>query len=321
PRGQLVATQAARLERDSEELAAVEAELLAHREALLGPHLELDPAPQIEWYLGFWRSLGIGQFGWSPHPAVLAHVAALLACDSARFLRELSVWGGVTLDVIPLVARTAPTLRSLELSLGPNVFDDASLHGLRGCTELRKLHLFSCDRVTAAGLAVGALGGLAALASLHLGHCAITDVGCAALGGLTALRFLDLSSTNVTGAGLRELARLPQLTTLDLSFLELDDDDVQALLALPNLTALGLAYSRRLTDRAIDLVCQLPALTTLDLGGASITPAGIDRLAQLPELRELGLTSCSDEVRAHAESFPHWYVDHRDCLEFDDEVY
>lgn len=264
PRGRLIAIQAARLAGDTPALAAAEAELLAtHRDALIGPDAELEPLARIEWHLGFWRTLGLGQLGAGSPPAREPEVTRLLACASARFLRELQVQGSVTRDVFALVPPVEQTLCELEISLGHDLIDDDDLARLRGCARLRRLALFSCERVTPRGLA--ALRGRRGLAELDLRNCVLSDEGAAHLAGLPLSIVKFNAVANLGPAGMGMLAGLP------LTSLELEADSI--------------------ADPAVAALAGHPTLTNLELGGAQIGPAGADALGTLASLRRLYLPS------------------------------
>jgi uncharacterized protein (TIGR02996 family) len=264
PRGRLIAIQAARLAGDTPALAAAEAELLAaHRDELLGPDADLEPLARIEWHLGFWRSLGLGQVGASATPARDPEVTRLLTCASARFLRELQVQGSVTRDVFALIPRVEQTLRELDVSSGHHMIDDSDVARLRGCARLRRLALFSCKLVTPRGLAV--LRELRGLAELDLRNCLLSDEGATQLAGLPLEIVKFNTVANLTATGMSVLAALP-LTSLDL-----DADSI--------------------ADPAITALAGHPTLTNLELGGAQIGPGGAAALGTLASLRRLYLPS------------------------------
>lgn len=287
PRGRLIAIQAARLAGDTPVLAAAEAELLAaHRDAFLGPDADLEPLARIEWHLGFWRALGLGQLGASSHPARDPEVARLLACGSARFLRELQVQGSVTRDVFALIPRVEQTLRELEISIGHDLIDDDDVARLRGCARLRRLALFSCERVTSRGLAV--LRELRGLAELDLRNCLLSDEGAAHLAGLPLSIVKFNAVANLTATGMGVLAGLP-LTSLELVADPITDPAVAALAGHPTLTNLELAGAQ-IGPRGATALGTLAGLRRLYLPSSAITDAGVQRLPR--GLRSLHLGHC-----------------------------
>lgn len=214
-----------------------------------------------------------------------------------------------------------PTLAHVELP-------DAAL-GVEGArtlgalSRLRVLHLPSSglDDASIHALASSAAG--ADMHSLSVAHSSgVGDEACRSLARFTELTFLDLSATAVRTRGLQHLRSLRALEQLDLGFLDLRDSDVGELAIHAKLRGLSLAFSREVTDRAVDVLEQFRALESLDLSGTAITKQAIDRLARLPNLVELGLDDCDSDVIAHAQSFNHWYVNSRDQLELDNsELY
>ena len=118
-----------------------------------GPSFDVQPAPTMEWFLGFWRTLRLGGFGWTPRPISLDQIEALLAHPSARFLRGLRLDAAVPQEVLVLVADKHRTLQTLYAALHNHPIDDGGLGVLAGCTRLEHLMLFSCERVTADGMA------------------------------------------------------------------------------------------------------------------------------------------------------------------------
>jgi len=268
PRGKLIAAQAARLAGpSSHELTALEARILEdHRDALLGANLGVEPAPAIEWYLGFWRGLRVGGFGWSAQPAQGEHVGTLLALPSARFLRELAIDGAMSQDVLAYVATKHRTLERLDVALRDHQLDDRGLAQLASCTRLERLALFSCEQVTSNGLA--------------------------ALTGLRALRAIDLRNHPLDDDGVRHLAALP-LVEVKFNAIGrgLTVRGMRGLAALP-LRVLGLAGDT-LDDTCIATLAEHPTLANVELAGAPIGVRGAAALGSLPELRRLYLPSSS----------------------------
>jgi len=266
PRGALIAIQAARRATDTPALAAAEAALIAaHGEALLGVARVLEPPPQIEWHLGFWRTLTVGSGDGSVAPAL----AELLAAPSARFLRELRVRGPGGHDRFVIAARAGETLRALEIASEADAIADADLDELRACRRLRTLTLAPCEQVSADGLA--SLAALRELAHLDLRACAISDAGAARLVGLplSTVRFNAIA--DLGPSGMHALATLP-LTSLALSA----RDDEQR---------------HELSDAGVAALAGHPTLVNLELAGARIAARGAAALGTLPRLRRLRIPS------------------------------
>jgi uncharacterized protein (TIGR02996 family) len=260
PRGQLIAAQAAP---GSPDLAIVEARLLEeHRGALLGAAAELEPPPAIEWSLGFWRAVRLGGFGWNALTS--AQVEAVLAAPSARVLRELALDAALAPAILEVCARKHRTLEALDVSLRNHRIDDRSLAALAPCTRLARLALFSCEEVTAEGLAP--LGRLPALRAIDLRNHPIAEAGVERLRGLPLadVRF-NVVAPGFGAGGMRAFATMP-LQTLALDGESLDDG------ALVPLADHG-------------------SLANVELAGAAIGPRGMAALASLPSLRRLYLPS------------------------------
>ena len=318
PRGRLIALQVASASPDEQTA------LIAEHAELAGPPIDVEPRPHVTWRYGFWFSLGLGRAGWMPKPLAREHVAAMLAAPSARLLRRLTVAGGFEPgEVVPLVVTRARTLASLHMSLGRDAFDDAALHALAPCTQLSELHLFSCERVTARGLA--ALRALPRLADLDLRNHPLDDAGVAHLAGLPLREVVFNAVGALSPAGMRVLAAAP-LERLDLAGRALGDDHLAALAGHATLRELdvagvqvGVAGARALgTLRALERLvlhgatlaadaydlAALPALRVLDVGHAGgIDDAACRALARSASLRALDLGSTAvtgDGLRALA---------------------
>ncbi|MGN6104206.1 MAG: hypothetical protein ACTHU0_03810, partial [Kofleriaceae bacterium] len=293
---------------------------------------------------------GVGARRERPALAQLALRNHALADAGARQLEGLPGLADVRFDEV--AGLTAAGMRALaglplvSLALGADALDDHCVEPLarhrslaslelpgaqitaRGAAaiasipQLRRLRLSSSSVGDAGVRELAALAGRApghGLRSLGLGHCeTLTAAACEAIGRMTELSFLDLSANAIDGTGLPHLAALSRLTTLDLGFLELGDRDLPAIAELTELTSLSLAFSRGITDEAIEVLARLPRLRRLDLAATAITPTGIERLAELPHLHTLGLQHCAPEVREHAWTFDRWYVETRDTLWLDD---
>jgi uncharacterized protein (TIGR02996 family) len=278
PRGKLIAAQAAReADPDSEELADAEAAILEeHREALLGPEIEAEGIA-FDWYYGFWRGIHIGSFGWSEAPAQDEHVARLAAAPSARFARRVQCSGPLTPAVLGSLAPLARTLREIDVSLQSHgTFADEDLLALAPLAELRRLALFSCEPITAEGLAV--LASLRHLEAIDLRNCPLTDAGARCLAGLPLAEVkFNAVAPELTEAGMRVLAAAP------LRKLHLDGD--------------------LLGDAHVAPLAAHPTLADLELGGAPLTVSGARTLASLP-LSRLYLPSSTLDDRGVAELAP-----------------
>ena len=267
PRGSLIALQAAQGAASSPALAAAEAALvIAHGEALLGIARVIDPPPQIEWHLGFWRAVTVGSNDGSVAPGL----AQLLDAPSARFVRELRVRGPGGHDRFVIAARAGETLRTLEIASATDAITDADLHELRTCSHLRALTLSPCEQVTPEGLA--SLAALRELAHLELRDCAISDTGAARLCGLPLSTVRFNAITDLGPSGMHALATLP-LTSLALHA----RDDAEP--------------RHELSDAAVAALAGHPTLVNLELAGARISARGAAALGTLTGLRRLRIPS------------------------------
>jgi hypothetical protein len=150
------------------------------------------------------------------------------------------------------------------VSLRNHRIDDRSLAALAPCTRLARLALFSCEEVTAEGLAP--LGRLPALRAIDLRNHPIAEAGVERLRGLPLadVRF-NVVAPGFGAGGMRAFATMP-LQTLALDGESLDDG------ALVPLADHG-------------------SLANVELAGAAIGPRGMAALASLPSLRRLYLPS------------------------------
>ncbi|MCA9667116.1 MAG: TIGR02996 domain-containing protein [Myxococcales bacterium] len=311
PRGALIAAQHALLD-DPESPPLRETERLLieeHARELGGPTLDVEPAPQMRWQLGFWRALRCGSFGWSAKPWHDEHVQALLEHDSARFVRELAADGLFTGAVLATVGDKHQTLRSLDVALrAGEQFDDDSLAPLRACTRLRRLALFSCDAVTDRGMQV--LRALDELEQIDLRNHPLSDAGVACLSAAPLQEvFFNELARGFSSAGMAGLARLP-LRKLDLSCgPSIGDEHLRQLaghatiddLALPG-AGFGEQGARALATLALARlyvpssaigdagVAQLPrCLRSVDLGHCRLSDAACAALACMADLEQLRL--------------------------------
>jgi uncharacterized protein (TIGR02996 family) len=130
PRGQLIAVQAALLDKPGDKhLTRQERDILVeHEDALLGDLMQIEGADEeiaLGWHLGFLRSATIGGDEFSEIDAIAA-IRALFESPSARFLRELRILAVGTdegqadySEVIEALAEVElpSTLRSLTFSI------------------------------------------------------------------------------------------------------------------------------------------------------------------------------------------------------------
>lgn len=289
PRGRLIGIQAAKLDRDTEELRTAESELFAaHPEWLPEPKVGSTPevewsTPEVEWFLGFWQSLFIGQ-PWNLDP-LEPHVLKALNRESARFIRKFGLHAGLA-DSRELIEFLAghPTIEMLDLFLG-SAPDDELFRSFGRLPGLMELRVSSCERVTSRG--IDELRPLHRLETLDLGNLTLDDNGAHCLLDFP-LKSLFVKS-GLTSRGVADLANLP-LTHLCLSS-AFDDECAMPLGHHPTLIALELRCST-LTSHGTGVIGSITQLKRLDLFGGSLDDAGVEPLQSLASIHTLDLGHC-----------------------------
>eukprot|EP00854_Cymbomonas_tetramitiformis_P012785 gene12785-15113_t len=213
-------------------------------------------------------------------------------------LTSLNLGGGLT-----NVASHLPGLRSLDLSLCPQVADTALADLTCKLTALTCLNLSMCERLTDEGLV--SLAPLTSLASLDISLC--KDLTDAAVGALparhNALTHLNVSMCEQLGdrtvyaltcpsgarVALRELVLrgCARLTDAGLRTLAAHRDVVNGL------TYLNLSVCPGFSEEWLASIGNLRALARLDLGMNQLTDTGLAKLSPLTDLVELVLERCN----------------------------
>eukprot|EP00803_Ostreobium_quekettii_P002040 evm.model.scf_207EXC.4 EVM.evm.TU.scf_207EXC.4 scf_207EXC:96093-100847(+) len=145
---------------------------------------------------------------------------------------------------------------------------DEGLSHLVGLTNLRRLDLSGCPKVTREGVAH--VGRMAALEELHLAwNGEVVDACFGHLAGLKALATLDLRGCcRISARVLEHLRRVPSISHLDLSGCQRVTGRALACLAeLPALRHLGLNRCVKLTDSDMEHVARAGGLQRLELSG------------------------------------------------------
>jgi len=220
----------------------------------------------------------------SPRWATGEHVAALLAHDSARFVRELRL-RDMPDTMLGTLGAARRTLRSLDARCSKLVTDDG-LRSLRPLRELRQLVLRSCEPVTPHGLEV--VRDLPRLELLELHGCMLSDDGAAHLAGLRIATLQLTVVGQLTARGMHAIATLP-LRSLDLRGDRLDEAALVPLAAHPTLDNLQLGGGEIDTIGA-GAIGTIPSLRRLYLCTSTIGDAAVARLQ--PSLRSLHLGHC-----------------------------
>ncbi|KAM3592978.1 uncharacterized protein V6R79_003040 [Siganus canaliculatus] len=212
-----------------------------------------------------------------------------------------------------LLGKLSPALRALHLvACGLTAADAAVLGGLVApLGGLRLLDVSGNPQLTqevdAFRELASALCHAAALATLRLQACGLTEDGLLALGGslrsLPSLRELDLSCNKSLSGGLSglapHLAHLPHLESLDLHLCGLSARDLDALVqvlpALPALTQLDLSSNKEAGGVVHPLVSALPLvqMKRLPLNSCSLNEESFTALTlALPYLRSVDVSWC-----------------------------
>jgi len=276
PRGRMIAAHAAGTAAEELEAKIVAAEAT----------LDLEPPPRFGWYLGFWRAIHIGSFGWSAKPPYDQHATDLLATKSAQFVREIQAEGMFTPAVMAPIAAHASTLENLHVTSRDAKLDDSCLHALRACTKLRELAMFSCQPMTGAG--IEHLRALEQLATIDLRNHVLDDTGARWLGELPRLADVRFNTTGrLSPEAMRRLAT-PPLVSLQLAGELLDDACIEALAGHRTLANLEM-YELAIRERGAAALGTLP-LRRLYIPSSTIDDAGVRRLPN--QLRSLHLGHC-----------------------------
>lgn len=171
------------------------------------------------------------------------------------------------------------------MSLADNQIDGSTLEQLAGCGQLRALDLSLCSRI--GGNDLRRVSDLAALETLDLSDCPVSDDGVRFLSRHTSMRDLRLDRSDVTDeAVLWICSNLPNLEVLSLESVRLGDRALSSISKLKSLRELNIRGANRLTDSALVPLSQAKSLHKLWLpGGRSslLTREAVDALrAQLP---------------------------------------
>jgi uncharacterized protein (TIGR02996 family) len=222
---------------------------------------------------------------------------------------ELEVLGGTFTDKSLRWVATASRVRALSLGGDTTAVTDRGLASLAGLTRLRRLDLWSLNRLTGSGLSH--LSGLTGLRRLSFSYC--PKVGNAVLAhvrAFSALEELSLSYCGqVTDAGVSHLTALTALRDLTLRECEhLTDAGLEHVAKLNGLRSLYLAQCSGITDAGLAGLAALRQLENLNLYDCKqITGAGIVHLYELKNLKWLQLTGCKlepHETRALRKALP-----------------
>ena len=304
PRGALIAIQhALQAAPDDPELRRAEAEHLArHAPALLGglaantlDHDGVRDAKALTWHLGFVRRAFFRYVAYQMHdrhvPSVEELVRDFFACESSRFVTELSIGveepGDSHDQVVAAIALAPrPTIRALHLA--EFEYPDDS--------ELSWVELGDLSALWPA---------LPALRTLTL-QAGSFELGAPDVFGLPELRELVVHTSGLTRANLDAIvsARLPALERLELWFgsttygCDITAEAVAPILdgAHPSLTHLALANAE-FTDASCAMLATsrlLPRLHTLDLSRGTMTATGLAALvAAAPAFAHLDVLDLS----------------------------
>ncbi len=151
------------------------------------------------------------------------------------------------------------------------------------------------------------------LRDLDLSNTDINDEGLKEIANSKAIVKLDVSKTLVHGPGIEKLGNLKELRDLDVGNNNINDFYVAMLVrSLPQLEALNLSETK-ITDKALQSVCQLKNLRKLDLEGNKITDKGLTSLENCSNLKSLNLRNTfvsSAGMRKYFNSNPQCKIRH-----------
>jgi hypothetical protein len=176
------------------------------------------------------------------------------------------------------------SLRQLEV-VNCTGLTDTSLHKLCVLTQLTRLALSGCCKVTNLGIASIARA-MQELRALDLSgcHAHLSEAGVQSLRMLRNLTALDLRSNSlVQDADVAALVpHTPHLQDLNLRDTSVTNATMQAIAAnLPCLTLLNVEYCHGVTDKGIGRLTALHDLRMLRLYGTQVTDGGLQQLSSL----------------------------------------
>jgi len=144
-----------------------------------------------------------------------------------------------------------------EINLSHTSFNDDNMKGLSKCTQVKRLYLSNCWKVTDAG--IGHISKMKQLTELRLHAIDVTDEAIDDIVKLPQLSILFLNATDVTDAGLAKLGKISSLTELHLFGTNITDAGLAHISQLKNLKHLDLGFCKSLTTPAVKrLRKQLP---------------------------------------------------------------
>ncbi len=239
---------------------------------------------------------------------ILKHVEQL---DSLSLEADFRNPGSMQLTPAGLtLLRNYPTLTDLKLAR-VQIADDC-LEEIGKLSNLTKLYLFHCPKITDAGVAYLSsmtnlqtltitndvehltskalihLKPLTNLTSLGIGWMDVESGDLRHLHGLDNLESLALDSTNLTDAGLEQLSTMDSLKRISITRTKVTDAGMATLGSMRQLEVLSLEGTT-ITDVGVTSLAVLPKLRELDVSNSSVTDAGMARFAECRSLEKLML--------------------------------
>ncbi len=238
----------------------------------------------------------------------------LALCEALPHLTrlELAACSAISKACIGRALGKLTHLQELLLTSSLEVYDE-QVHVIAGLSELKKLHLSGCVRVSSDGVAQ--LGRLRALTDLSLAHVSVSADSIRAMSSLPLVT-LDLWSCHARDAAVLALSGHTELTSLRLGFNNLTDVGMCAFAKFTKLKLLALAYNTAITDEGVAQLSHLLSLHFLDLQSCKrLTDASLPVLSGLRHLGKLNLDQCSGltlpAVKALRASRPQLQVMHK----------
>lgn len=204
--------------------------------------------------------------------ARLPHVEHLTMSGHRRQTARLSQKG---MDQLGQISR----LRSLFITPSTSL-KDLDLTPLANLTELESLTIPAGDERLAA------IKGLPQLRSLKLTG-PVSENGLKEVGQCAALESLDLTSCNVTDAGVAHLQRL-LLRSLTLDNNDIGDEAMASIGEIYTLRVLTLRNTK-VGDAGLQHLRRLPTLRAVSLKGTRVTNQGLAIFDELPPLQDMEL--------------------------------
>ena len=125
----------------------------------------------------------------------------------------------------------------------------------------------------------------AAIESLTLVDCAISEAAMQRVAAVTGLKELSLRHSQIAAGGLAHIRRIAGLERLDLTRTNVTDHDLQQIAELPRLKHICVAYTK-VSDAGLVALSQSKSLTSLDALDAQASEECLRRVSKAIETRQ-----------------------------------